>query len=238
MTATLHGPDAGLPIIVPFGDRAVLAVFGDEIDEGLNRRARALAAAVDADRRRGGPWGAPVPGYASLLAPYDPRRAGAAEAAQLLAALAASADESLAAGPAEASAEPDPPLVEIPVAYGGADGPDLPLVARLTGLAEHRVIEIHASVTYRVFLLGFAPGFAYLGTLRPELAVPRRAEPRIRVPAGSVAIAGRQTAVYPLATPGGWQLIGRTEIRTWDPGRTRPALLRPGARVQFIPENR
>ncbi len=96
-------------------------------------------------------------------------------------------------------------------------------------------MELHASVTYRVFLLGFVPGFAYLGTLPEALALPRRGSPRSRVPAGSVAIAGRQTAVYPSATPGGWHLIGRTDARMWDVTAESPSLLRPGQRVRFVP---
>jgi KipI family sensor histidine kinase inhibitor len=96
-------------------------------------------------------------------------------------------------------------------------------------------MDLHAGTLYRVFLLGFVPGFAYLGTLPERLALPRRAEPRARVPAGSVAIAGRQTAVYPFSTPGGWHLIGRTDDQLWDPARTPPARLRPGQSVRFVP---
>jgi KipI family sensor histidine kinase inhibitor len=125
--------------------------------------------------------------------------------------------------------------VEIPVRYGGADGPDLDAVAELHGLRPGDVVDLHASVAYDVRFLGFAPGFAYLGGLPPALVTPRRASPRERVPAGSVAIAGDQTAVYPLAMPGGWRLIGRTDTVLFDPRRPEPALLRPGARVRFVP---
>ncbi len=219
-----------LPSIVPFGDQALLVAFGEDVDEALNRRAHALAAAVRADRESGGgPWGSPVPGYASLLVPYDVRRTDAAGAADRLAALAGRAQN------ADTADDEDVTPIEIPVRYGGEGGPDLGLVAAQTGLDDRRVVELHASVTYRVFLLGFVPGFAYLGTLPAELDVPRRAEPRTRVPAGSVAIAGRQTAVYPLETPGGWQLIGITDVRPWDPDRVQPALLLPGTRVRFVP---
>jgi KipI family sensor histidine kinase inhibitor len=127
------------------------------------------------------------------------------------------------------------PVQTIAVRYGGDAGPDLDAVAERTGLTPSAVVELHASVTYLVHMLGFAPGFAYLGTLPAALELPRRAEPRTHVPAGSVAIAGRQTAVYPFATPGGWHLIGRTDEPMWDPGADPPARLRPGMRVRFVP---
>ena len=118
--------------------------------------------------------------------------------------------------------------------YGGEDGPDLEAVAELVGLTPAHVVEIHSSVLYRAYMLGFSPGFAYLGVLPPELEVPRLGTPRQRVPSGSVAIAGRQTAVYPQATPGGWQLIGRTEAELWNPSREQPALIRAGDTVRFV----
>ena len=122
--------------------------------------------------------------------------------------------------------------------YGGADGPDLDAVADRLGLAPAHVVELHASVEYRVFVLGFAPGFAYLGRLPAELLVPRRDQPRPRVPPGSVAIAGWQTAIYPASTPGGWHLIGRTDAVVWDARRSDPALLVAGDRVRFEPVSR
>jgi KipI family sensor histidine kinase inhibitor len=125
--------------------------------------------------------------------------------------------------------------LEVPVHYGGADGPDLPEVAERLGLSQGQVVEAHAGPTYRVRMLGFVPGFAYLATLPEVLALPRRAEPRTRVPGGSVAIAARQTAVYPFETPGGWHLIGRTDLSMWDIGRVPPARLAPGDRVRFVP---
>jgi KipI family sensor histidine kinase inhibitor len=225
------------PRIVPFGDESLLVVFGERVDPVLNQRVHALAAAVRADAAQAASpdepaaaaWGIPVPGFASLLVPFDPARVTAGAARRRLGALAA--DHSRV----DVTEEPDSrPPVEIPVRYGADDGPDLAEVAARTGLSAAAVVDLHASLTYRVFILGFAPGFAYLGTLARELALPRRAEPRTRVPAGSVAIAGRQTAVYPSATPGGWHLIGRTDFRPWDPGRNPPALLLPGQRVRFV----
>lgn len=121
----------------------------------------------------------------------------------------------------------------IPVSYGGEDGPDLALVAQHCGLSVAELVARHTAGCYQVFFVGFQPGFAYLGGLAPELAVPRRAEPRLRVPAGSVAIGGAQTGIYPQACPGGWQLIGRTDLCLFDPAREEPSLLLPGDRVRF-----
>ena len=127
------------------------------------------------------------------------------------------------------------PALEISVRYGGADGPDLADVAARHGLTPADVVELHAGARYRVLFLGFAPGFAYMGGLPAAIATPRRPTPRERVPAGSVGIAGEQTGVYPLAMPGGWNLIGRTDARLFDPDRSQPALFRPGAVVRFVP---
>ncbi len=138
--------------------------------------------------------------------------------------------------PDGAGTSPDDGIdIEIPVRYGGVDGPDLDEVAALLGMRPQDVVDLHAAARYRVLFLGFAPGFGYLGGLPEQLATPRRASPRERVPAGSVGIAGRQTAVYPLAMPGGWQLIGRTDTILFDPAKPEPALFRPGASVRFVP---
>ncbi|KFC03291.1 allophanate hydrolase 2 subunit 1 [Trabulsiella guamensis ATCC 49490] len=132
--------------------------------------------------------------------------------------------------------QPDSRYVEIPVVYGGEAGPDLGVVSRHAGLTEKQVVELHASVEYVVWFLGFQPGFPYLGGLPESLITPRRAEPRLSVPAGTVGIGGAQTGIYPLDTPGGWQLIGHTALRLFDPVRAEPALLRPGDVVRFIPQ--
>lgn len=128
--------------------------------------------------------------------------------------------------------------VEIPVAYGGEHGPDLADVAAHTGLTPTEVVRRHSGADYVVYLLGFLPGFAFMGGLPPELATPRRAEPRTAVPARSVGIGGEQTGIYPLVSPGGWQLIGRTSLELFDPSSTdAPTLLRPGDRVRFVVES-
>ncbi|PUA18376.1 5-oxoprolinase subunit PxpB [Glaciimonas sp. PCH181] len=124
--------------------------------------------------------------------------------------------------------------IDIPVIYGGAGGPDLVVVAEHTGFSIAEIIERHTAADYIVYFLGFQPGFAYMGGLDPLLATPRRSEPRLVVPAGSVGIGGSQTAVYPAASPGGWQLIGHTAVRLFDPLGLPPTLLQPGDRVRFV----
>ncbi|WP_414163164.1 5-oxoprolinase subunit PxpB [Superficieibacter sp. BNK-5] len=132
--------------------------------------------------------------------------------------------------------EPDSRAIEIPVVYGGEQGPDLHEVARHSGLTPRQVVELHASVDYVVWFLGFQPGFPYLGGLPEQLITPRRAEPRLLVPAGSVGVGGAQTGIYPLPTPGGWQLIGTTPQALFDPAKSEPVLLRPGDSVRFVPQ--
>ena len=167
-----------------------------------------------------------VPGMNNLTVVFDPL---VSDGTTVLAEL-----EQLWSGADEASFTPREVL--IPVRYGGADGPDLDDVARHTGLSPDEVIARHSGADYIVFFLGFQPGFAYLGGLPAALATPRRAEPRLAVPAGSVAIGGGQTGIYPAASPGGWHLIGRTELTLFDPRRDPPTLLLPGDRVRFTPE--
>jgi KipI family sensor histidine kinase inhibitor len=218
------------PRILPFGDAALLVELGGGLDPAVNAAALAIAAAIRADAD--GPWGCPVPAYDTVLVPIDALAATGDEAIERLATLIGALPEQ-ALGPA-----PDGGglgVIEIPVHYGGPDGPDLEEVAGRLGLRPAQVIEAHAGTMYRVFFLGFAPGFGYLGIVPDQLVVPRRPSPRTRVPAGSVAIAGAQTAVYPSAMPGGWNLIGRTDLATWDARRDPPALLRPGAAVRFVP---
>ncbi|HZW52205.1 MAG TPA: 5-oxoprolinase subunit PxpB, partial [Rudaea sp.] len=135
---------------------------------------------------------------------------------------------------AASDAATDTGNIEIAVTYGGQCGPDLADVAAHTGLSEEEVVARHGAAEYRVAMLGFTPGFAYLLGLDPALHMPRRATPRTRVPAGSVAIGGAQTGVYPRETPGGWHLIGRTTASLFDPARDPPALLKPGMRVKFV----
>jgi inhibitor of KinA len=241
----LEHPQPGAPRVVPYGDAALLVVLGEVIDDGLNRRVHRLTAELAGRLRPEAGWQKPVPAYASLLVPFDPARLGSEEAlSKLEAALAEAVPGAERAGgePDRADRlgppgprEPESPAIEIPVRYGGADGPDLDEVATRCGLRPADVVELHAGSTYRVFLLGFSPGFAYLGPLPAPLVLPRRDDPRSRVPEGSVAIAAEQTCVYPQATPGGWHLIGRTELPLWDVRADPPARLQPGDRVRFVP---
>ena len=215
---------APLPRVEPMGESAVLVTIGELIDPALGARARAIAAAVDAESR----LGRAVPAYASVLVPFDPVALSVEEASRIV-------TDVVASTPAADARSVSGRLVEIAVRYGGQDGPDLDEVAQLNGLRPKDVVEIHASVEYEAFFLGFAPGFAYLGPVAASIATPRRDVPRPRVPAGSVAIGGAQTAVYPTETPGGWRLIGRTDAVLWDVARDGPALIRPGDRVRFVP---
>ncbi len=218
------GPAAGVRI-ERLGEAGLLVVLGDRIDAALNDEVHRLAAAVRTRRLASPGIGAPVPGYASVLVPFDPLAIGEDDVREVIQAALADRGESSPAEPR--------PSVTIPVRYGGADGPDLAEVAARLGRTEADVVRLHAGTVYRVFVVGFVPGFPYLGTLPEELVLPRRATPRTRVPAGSVAIAGRQTGIYPAATPGGWHLIGRTDVELWNPRREPPALLAPGATVRF-----
>lgn len=201
----------------PLGDAAVLAELGTRLDTALNTRAIALAAALKKRRdvRQA------VAGHASVTVQFDPDQV---------------THEALGAA-IRRLATRRPPLEEpgrlhrIPVVY---DGPDLAGVAAELGLSTQRVIELHGKPIYRAFLVGFVPGWAYLGPLPDELVLPRRASPRTLVPAGSVAIAGRQTGIYPLASPGGWHLIGRTSVRLFLPDSDPPSLFRAGDRVKFF----
>lgn len=167
-----------------------------------------------------------VPGMNNLTVVFDPlRQDGDAVLAELATLWQAAASAALS-----------PRLVEIPVQYGGEGGPDLAEVARHTGLSEAGVIAAHSAASYVVFFLGFQPGFAYMGGLPEALATPRRAEPRLSVPAGSVGIGGAQTGIYPAASPGGWQLIGHSDAILFDPQRAQPSLLLPGDNVRFVPQ--
>lgn len=214
--------------IEPIGDAALLVTLGDRPDPALTTRAHALARAIDAARVTSPGLGRPVPAHASVLVPFDPLLVEAAPLQAMLGGLVA------------LGAEGPPPFVdddplEIPVRYGGTDGPDLDEIAAAHGLRPGDVVALHAGASFRVLFLGFAPGFAYLGGLPPALVTPRRATPRERVPAGSVAIAGEHSGVYPRSMPGGWNLIGRTDVVLFDADADPPSPLRPGRVVRFVP---
>jgi len=211
------------PRLLPAGDAALVVELGDTIDPAINRRVHALAHTLAAMAVPGVIES--VPAYRSLLVHYDPLVLSYAQAREAAAA---------ALGRCADLPPQEPRTVEIPTAYGGEYGPDLAYVASYHGLSVEEVVRLHSGAIYTVYMLGFTPGFPYLGGLPPQLATPRLATPRTVVPAGSVGIAGPQTGIYPLSSPGGWQIIGRTPAVLFDPQRDPPALVQPGERVRFV----
>jgi KipI family sensor histidine kinase inhibitor len=167
-----------------------------------------------------------VPAYASLLVVFDPLQASPEALKRLIAGLCDFED----AGPTE-----DRTVVEIPVVYGGEAGPDLDAVAAHHGLSRDAGIGLHTGTVYRVYMIGFTPGFPYMGELPEALDTPRRDTPRTHIPKGSVAIAQRQTGIYPAVSPGGWQIIGRTPVALFDPRKETPSFLTMGDAVRFTP---
>lgn len=210
-----------LPTIVPLGDEALLVTFAETISWDVGESVRGAAARIRELSRA--EITDVVPSYTTLGVYFDGSAIAYADVVALVAPLLA-AEEALAP-------RSDASILEIPVRY---DGPDLEEVAERTGLTVDEVIARHSKRSYRAYACGFQPGFAYLGDLDEALALPRRASPRLRVPPGSVAIAGMQTAVYPLQTPGGWHIIGSTSLRMFDATREPPALIRPGDVVRFV----
>jgi KipI family sensor histidine kinase inhibitor len=217
--------------IEPLGDRALLVALADNgarIDVVTSEMVRAAAARL---------WGAHeavtdvVPAHASVAVHYDPARVRCRHEEPPHNALARWVSARLE-GLGDVGAEQGR-LVEIPVRYGGEHGPDLGTLADARDLSIEAVVALHTAPEYVVHFVGFLPGFAYLGGLDPRLATPRREVPRTSVPAGSVGIGGVQTGVYPIASPGGWHLIGRTDLRLFDPSREPAALLATGDRVRF-----
>lgn len=208
--------------IVPAGDAAVVVRVGRTIGPRTHQRVMRLLAQLEAAHLPG--VLDLVPAYASLLVHFDPLLTGASTIAA-----------ALGAGSMAQVARLRPHLVRVPVRYGGEAGPDLAAIAQQLGISADEVVRLHTTTIQRVYFIGFLAGFPYLGELPPALAVPRLAIPRPRVPAGSVAIAQRQTGIYPVASPGGWQLIGQTTVALFDPQHDPPALLRPGDRVRFVP---
>lgn len=203
----------------PLGDSALLITLGDEMDARLNQRVHALAALVDT---------LPgivetVPAYATLLVHYDPLALTYSQLADLLRARLDSVDS---------ASTRVPRLIEVPTRYNGVD---LAAVAASHALTVADVIRIHSGRDYLVYMMGFTPGFPYLGTLDEAIVTSRLETPRTLVPAGTVAIAGAQTGIYPLASPGGWNLIGWTPLKLFDPVSESPFLFAPGDTVRFIP---
>lgn len=211
------------PKVLPAGDAAFSVEFGDAIDPALNARVHALDRAL-ADGALPGIVET-VPTYRSLLVYFDPLRCDPAALRQALLARAA-ATEGAAPAPGR--------LFRVPVRYGGPMGEDLEAVAARLSLTPDEVVRLHAAAEYRVYMIGFSPGLAYLGGLNPKLHIPRRDDPRPAVPRGAVLMAGQQTLFYPVEMPTGFHVLGRTPVRAFDLGRPEPFLLKPGDRVRFV----
>jgi inhibitor of KinA len=210
--------------IVAAGDAALVVELPERIDPDLNAWCVALARALPS--RLGTIVRDVVIGYCSVTVYFDPLQV---DAAWLESEVVASV------GTIDVEQASEGSLVEVPVCYGGELGPDLADVAAFAACSQAEAIDLHAGREYRVYLVGFVPGFAYMAEVEPRIAAPRRASPRTAVPAGSVAIAGGQTGIYPAITPGGWNIVGRTPVRPYDPDRPEPFLFRSGDRVRFRP---
>lgn len=206
------------------GDRGLVLEFGDEISFEINQRVRRMALAIQTEAIQG--IIETVPTYRSLLIVYNPLLIPI----DLLKRCLEKIEEGLQETPL-----PEPKLTKIPVVYGGVYGPDLEFVAQYHGISSEEVIRLHCSKPYWIYMIGFMPGYPYMGELPEGLNTPRLKTPRLSVPKGSVAIAQRQTGIYSMESPGGWQIIGRTPLELFDPQREPPALLRMGDQVQFYP---
>lgn len=206
------------------GDSAVAVRFGDKISEDINRQVRAFRSAVRKKEISG--VIEYIPTYCSVYVIYDPL---VITTDSLIGRLNEIAEE------ASAAELPEPDIVEVPVAYGGINGPDLESLAKAHGLTPEEVIKRHSGKDYLVYMLGFTPGFAFCGTVEDEIATPRLESPRLKVPAGSIGIAGKQTGLYAISSPGGWQLIGRSTMRFYDPEKEPPTPVKAGDYVRFVP---
>jgi len=208
------------------GDRGLLLEFGDEISREINEKVRrmALALAIQAEAIEG--IIETVPTYRSLLIIYNPTAFPIKDLKKRLELI----EEGLQQTPL-----PEPKLIHIPVVYGGIYGPDLEGVAKYLQISPEEVIRLHCSQPYLIYMIGFMPGYPYMGELPQALVIPRLKTPRLIVPKGSVAIAQRQTGIYSMESPGGWQILGRTPVELFDPEKDPPALLQMGDVVQFYP---
>lgn len=212
------------PRIQITGDTSVAILFGDEISEDINTRIRAFDEAL-AEEEIDGIYET-VPTYCTLMIHYAPEKIRYRELCEKLEALLSVSHK---------AQKMNTIVMEIPVLYGGEYGPDLEYVAEYNHMTPEDVIKIHSGGEYLIYMLGFTPGFSYMGGMDDRIATPRLKTPRVLIPAGSVGIAGKQTGIYPIDSPGGWQLIGRTPVHLYDSERDTPILLDAGLHVKFIP---
>lgn len=212
-------------ICLPAGDRGILVQFKNEISEQVNEQIIALSSLLKEKQIPGvEEW---VPGYCSLMVYYDPLKTDYKKLVNILSSLQVSNTCEM---------RKEKRIHNIPVLYGGETGKDLSDVAKINRLTEKEVIEIHSGKIYRVYMIGFAPGFPYLGGLDPRIHTPRLKSPRVKVEAGSVGIAGKQTGIYPLSTPGGWRIIGHTPLPLFQPDKEdSPSLIQAGDYIRFVP---
>lgn len=207
--------------LAPLGDQAVVVQLGHSISPQIHQRVKSFSALLQEERLPGIlEW---TPAFNSVTVFYDPYVISYPKLKEHLFQLAQKLHQVEA---------PSSRVIHIPVCYGGQYGPDLPFVAQYHHLTPQEVVAIHMRPTYLIYMLGFAPGFPYMGGLSPRLATPRRSSPRQRVEAGSVGIAGQQTGIYPISSPGGWQIIGRTPLKLYDPDQAH-FLLQPGDYIRF-----
>lgn len=212
------------PQIKITGDTSVAVVFGDEISEEINKKIRAFDEALTEEQIDG--VYETVPTYCTLMIHYAPEVIRYRELCEKLEHLLSATHK---------VQKMNTVVMEIPVLYGGDYGPDLAYVAKYHKMTPEEVIRLHTEAEYLIYMLGFTPGFSYMGGMDERIATPRLKTPRVLIPAGSVGIAGKQTGIYPIDSPGGWQLIGRTPVRLYDANRDTPILLDAGLHVKFIP---
>ena len=210
---------------LPVGDRALMVELGNTIDPEINRRVHQLDRAISQAQIQG--VEECVPTYRSLLVYYDPLK----KSYERLVFELKDFEEKLD----ELTVSTQKKVIEVPLVYGGSYGSDLNYVAEYHNLTEEEVIQLHSDREYLVYMIGFMAGFPYLGEVADEIATPRLKTPRLKVPAGSVGIAEKQTGIYPYESPGGWQIIGRTPVKLFDPERRPPALIQPGDTLKFKP---
>ncbi len=212
------------PLFRIAGDRGLLVEYGDEIDPDINNKVRSMAIVMEKESPKGALE--TIPTYRSLLIIYDPDITNPTKLKKEILAL----EERLSQ-----IKIPPPDTVEIPVCYGGEFGPDIQFVAEHNSITADDVVRIHSGADYQIYMIGFTPGFPFLGGLPKELHTPRLETPRSFVPERSVGIANNQTGIYPLASPGGWQLIGKTPLKLFAPEHSNPFIYKVGDRIKFKP---